>query len=383
MKVIKLDQYDSFRCVGGECPYTCCAYWRIDVDEESDRFYRSCTGEFGEYLNRYIVRDEDRVRMELINGHCALLNEDGLCRIQLEYGEEKLSETCKNFPRRNRVFEDVVFRYMRVSCPEVVRELMEHKRPLKLLQAESTEVWIAKGAPNIGKDEFDINLQAFHIAVRLLQDRACDIAQRQRLFYLMSQQIQENISKEDYRLAKKVLRTFSDAKEYRGLALNTDATPDVSSMVRLLRCACDLVLPHSQFDLSKLFAFGVEYLRSDTADFGEIVKYLRGFDEKKRQIELENILISFLFGHYLSAYADRNLHRQAAYIIILGGLYRFFCAILSAYKGHAVPQSDRILIITYISRFFEHAGTSFLDQFDKIITGNNFSDYDFLFHLTK
>ena len=31
----KTDDYDTFACIAGRCPDTCCAGWQILIDEES------------------------------------------------------------------------------------------------------------------------------------------------------------------------------------------------------------------------------------------------------------------------------------------------------------------------------------------------------------
>ncbi len=39
--------YDTFRCLGGRCPDTCCSGWRIEIDEDSLNRYARTGGGIG------------------------------------------------------------------------------------------------------------------------------------------------------------------------------------------------------------------------------------------------------------------------------------------------------------------------------------------------
>ena len=60
-------------------------------------------------------------------GTCPLLNDEGLCNIVINHGEEYLSETCKSFPRIENDFEDVKELTLSCACPEVVNIISEMK----------------------------------------------------------------------------------------------------------------------------------------------------------------------------------------------------------------------------------------------------------------
>ena len=50
MNYRKPDFYDSFSCLGGSCPITCCAGWQILIDEEKQQEYLAVPGSFGARL---------------------------------------------------------------------------------------------------------------------------------------------------------------------------------------------------------------------------------------------------------------------------------------------------------------------------------------------
>ena len=56
MKQIKPSYYDTFRCIAGDCPDSCCKEWSVDVDDASAAYYRSLSGPLGDRL-RQVLQD--------------------------------------------------------------------------------------------------------------------------------------------------------------------------------------------------------------------------------------------------------------------------------------------------------------------------------------
>ena len=48
---------------------------------------------------------------------CPFLNEDKLCRLVMQYGDEMLSETCQVFPREKHEFGERVEHILMPCCP--------------------------------------------------------------------------------------------------------------------------------------------------------------------------------------------------------------------------------------------------------------------------
>ena len=50
----KVRGYDSFRCIAGDCPQTCCAGWLIEIDDEAlEGYQKDDNGKFDvDYTNR-------------------------------------------------------------------------------------------------------------------------------------------------------------------------------------------------------------------------------------------------------------------------------------------------------------------------------------------
>ena len=125
MKLTKPSYFDSFRCIAGICPDSCCKEWDVLVDPDKAAFYRALPGDLGERL-RQVLKDEDGdTYMMIENRRCPMWRQDGLCRIQAELGEGALCKTCREFPRLAHDYGSFVEMGLELSCPEAARIIFE------------------------------------------------------------------------------------------------------------------------------------------------------------------------------------------------------------------------------------------------------------------
>lgn len=144
MNISKPIYYDSFRCIAGACPDSCCKEWDVQVDELAAEYYRSLPGDLGDRL-RQVLREEDgQTVMTIVDGRCPMWREDGLCRIQAELGENALCQVCREFPRLRHDYGDFLELGLELSCPEAAR----------LILAASGERMTCS-SPEIGEAEYD------------------------------------------------------------------------------------------------------------------------------------------------------------------------------------------------------------------------------------
>ena len=129
MKTIKPSYFDTFRCIAGNCPDSCCKEWDVLVDEDKAALYRALPGTLGDRL-RQVLKDEDgETYMTIENRRCPMWRDDGLCRIQAELGEEALCKTCRDFPRLTHDYGDFVEYGLELSCPEAARIILGTPEP--------------------------------------------------------------------------------------------------------------------------------------------------------------------------------------------------------------------------------------------------------------
>ena len=129
MKLIKSDYFDTFRCIAGNCPDSCCKEWDVAVAPETAAFYRSLPGPLGDRLRQVLYEEDGDTYMAIENRRCPMWRADGLCRIQAELGEAALCKTCREFPRLTHDYGDFVELGLELSCPEAARIILSNPTP--------------------------------------------------------------------------------------------------------------------------------------------------------------------------------------------------------------------------------------------------------------
>ena len=119
--------YDSFHCLGGACPDTCCRDWSVVPNEDALADYAAAPPPLKEHIAGSLVTDEDGDVCFRLDGDgmCALLTRDGLCRIQRDWGEAHLCAHCAAYPRFIEEYGCLTESSLAVSCPEAARLLLE------------------------------------------------------------------------------------------------------------------------------------------------------------------------------------------------------------------------------------------------------------------
>ncbi len=125
MLIRKPNYYDRFRCIAGDCPDTCCAAWDIVIDKESAFFYRALSGDLGDQIRRAMKVDEEgEFCFSVTGGYCPLLTEQRLCAIQINLGEERVCQTCRNHPRFIEEYGFFREKALAASCPAAIELIL-------------------------------------------------------------------------------------------------------------------------------------------------------------------------------------------------------------------------------------------------------------------
>lgn len=192
MKVRVPEYYKDFSCIGGECIDTCCAGWEVDVDKKSSAYYKSVEGTFGDKLRSMLVDYpiEDRFILQE-HGRCPFLNDRNLCDIYTELGEDKLCETCTNFPRHITEFGNTREIGISLSCPVAVELIMKRTAPIKFTVSENDEQ--VSGYNDIDAALYFALCQARELAYTICQDRNIKISYRAALLLDFTKALQKKM----------------------------------------------------------------------------------------------------------------------------------------------------------------------------------------------
>lgn len=182
--------YKKFSCTAGVCEATCCAGWEIVIDDDSIDKYLEVKSEFGNRLCNSIDFTEGVFHQDK-NKRCAFLNDENLCDIYSEIGEEYLCYTCTQYPRHIEEFEEVNEVSLSISCPEVANMLLNCEEKLTFYEEEINEE--VEPFEDFDFLFYEILYEAREVMFRILQNRKLKIDERMELTLQMSIEIQEKI----------------------------------------------------------------------------------------------------------------------------------------------------------------------------------------------
>ncbi len=151
MKIYTPDYYKDFKCNPLNCKHNCCIGWEIDVDNDTMKKYRNIKGCFGEKINTSIYEDKDGYHFKLNKDErCPFLNQDNLCDIILEYGEDMLCRICKDHPRYRNFYTDYIELGIGLCCEEAGRIILNKTTPTYIVSdndySENNEFVLNKNA---------------------------------------------------------------------------------------------------------------------------------------------------------------------------------------------------------------------------------------------
>lgn len=140
MRIRVPDYYHRFHCLAGSCPHTCCEKWEVVIDEETACRYFGVPGPLGDRLREVLVVDEEGdFCFPLAGGRCPFLNQDNLCEIHQQLGQEATSVTCREHPRFTEDYGAFREISLSASCPAANALLLATEAPLTFLEWETQE----------------------------------------------------------------------------------------------------------------------------------------------------------------------------------------------------------------------------------------------------
>lgn len=310
MKIVTPAYYKDFKCIAGACTDTCCAGWDVDVDEASYKHYKKVKGSFGKRLKSVMVPSEDGgCTFTLNNGRCPFLNDNNLCDLYIELGEDKLCETCAEFPRFINEYGSVREIGIAPSCKTAGELILGYKDELTFDIKDSDEE--VSSYNDIDPMTYMQLRQARTIAYNIVSDRDYTIAERAVLLLMFAKDIQHYLDRERDELIIGVCKRYAK-EDYREHKL--DKARDSSAM----RPDAYMYTKHL-FDRFK----GMEIINTDwniytqeintfyetckdAMTFRNIVNEFNKYYEDNQR-EYEQILMYYVYRYFLDAVYDYNV----------------------------------------------------------------------------
>ena len=144
MKIRVPKYFADFRCIADKCRDSCCIGWEIDIDEKSRAKYEALNTPLGIEICEKTSHGYFPLRE---NGHCAFLDERGLCRIISALGDGYLCDICREHPRYYGVANGGYEGGLGLGCEEAARMILSLKSMPEFVE-------INRNIPYSDEDEF-------------------------------------------------------------------------------------------------------------------------------------------------------------------------------------------------------------------------------------
>ena len=210
MKIRTPEYYKDFKCIAGACTDTCCAGWDVDVDEKSYDYYKTVAGSFGQRLQSVMVPEEGGgCTFTLQNGRCPFLNDKNLCDLFIALGEDKLCDTCAEFPRFINEYGSEREIGLAPSCKTAGELMFSYQKPLTFTVEETDET--VSSYNNIDPQLYFKLRQARVTAYNIIRNRAFLIEERCMLYLDFAKKLQKKLDTDRVDLMDYEIQAYAQA----------------------------------------------------------------------------------------------------------------------------------------------------------------------------
>ncbi len=169
------DYFRDFKCLGDDCPDTCCQHWEVKLDRSHYHLLQEKMAQdehekelFRNYIHineQPVTGDHDYAFIRMTNeGKCPMLSEDELCRLHDRYGIVPLGDVCAFYPRVISRCGTNMELSGALSCPEVARLCLLSEQPIKLTRFNTSQLPRSRNYPiqrELPQNPFDYYAENF------------------------------------------------------------------------------------------------------------------------------------------------------------------------------------------------------------------------------
>lgn len=330
--------YDEFKCIGGICEDSCCENWEIDLDDASLKSYMKQGGEFGKRLHKNTKVKEKQF---ILNGtRCPFLNDDNLCDIYIEMGEDCLCETCTNFPRHIEEFDHLKEVSLTMSCPEASRIMLAKKEKMEFVCKEGKDedyglkpikpvknfvFWKRKHVNKLDCSLFDYLFEARKLIFEILQNREKSISNRAAIVLCFSEKLQNEIDANQYHKIEDLISQFRDVNyiaEVERTLIEYDGRIEKKEfwLKQILNMYEGLETIKEEWDALLSLAINALHLeeKEDSQFLNHYELLYKEFESyhSVREYEYEHILVYYIFNYFLGAAYDHDAYTKVKFAIV-------------------------------------------------------------------
>ena len=351
------DYFNEFKCIADQCIDTCCAGWQIVIDEESLDKYKKIKGDYIWKVMTSVDWDEGCFRQDNAK-RCAFLNENNLCDLYINAGEQSLCKTCRDYPRHTEEFEGVREVTLSASCPEVARILMERKTPVMFVTEEKPEVEETEFFGDFDPFLYSVIEDGRTAMLEILQDRSLPVKERVVLVLGMAHDMQRRVNRRELFDCDRVIAKYKkeSSREFvRNYLMEKDPIEEENIAKEVFPLLYELeVLREAWNELLH---------KSQNALFGSETDFCtlkREYDLWKAantdmEIHLEQILVYFLYTYFPGSVYDGQLFAKAQMAVYCTWMIALLWMARWCINGKNLAFDEMIELLYRFSREIEHS----------------------------
>ncbi len=356
MKIRVPKYFNKFKCIAGKCEDTCCAGWEIVIDEETYDYYENLSGSFGERLRNEIVNDGEDNIFVLKNGNCAFLNENKLCDIYNEFGEDGLCYTCKKYPRYIEEFGNLREVGISLSCPEAARIMLGDSNKVEFELSENDEIITSYN--DIDGMLFIELMQCRNIIFNISQNRNIDLNVRATIILDFAKEVQDKINEDDLTSLKTIKERYLDKNFINKTSSDLDKNisnkeqwyNDIDEYFNVFK-GLKHINNNDPLGLDKVLS----YIRSSVENKDIYLDKYKEFNNfyKDNMYKFENILVYFVFRYFMKAVFDYDVADKVKTAVVSYLMIKQLCIVRWVESGD-LSDEDIVDISHTYSKDIEH-----------------------------
>ncbi len=354
-KVFLAPQYfRKFRCIGSDCEDSCCKGWRVNIDKETYKKYRSVqNNKLRPLLDKYVTRERKnggdllnyaKIKMTDADAICPFLNDKKLCSIQLEYGEGYLSKVCTTYPRSGNKVDNTIEMVTSLSCPAAAKLALLNSEIMEFDEYEDIPYsWLVGTYKLDTQDKQLVNRpQKYFWDIRIftidiLQNRKYFMWERLIILGLFVEKLNKCVNENKINEIPDIIQSYNNMIGKGTFKGTLDSIPaDCTVQLQLIKDIIDIrmnrgVLNKIYLECYEEFLKGINYTEEVTKE--EITNnYKKAFEEyykpymNNHEYILENYLVNYVFaklfpfvdGAIFDAYMMLILHYAIIKVHLIG-----------------------------------------------------------------
>jgi lysine-N-methylase len=391
----------DFRCIGSQCPDSCCERFAVNIDKDTFRAYRRSEDPILKPLFKLNLLRSDKNSTDALYGKfktnppankCTFLDAECGCLIQKRLGEDGLSDVCFSYPRHTFQINDHLEQTLGLSCPEAARLALTMQDGFEFIQ-QTRPVRGEYGLIKLPLDGVSIqDMDEVRIfSVQIVQSTDLSLLQKWVALGWVCLRVDETLAKQ---LAMQdILIELQQLLEQGAISelasqqpLRLDLQAKVFAHLFSARGLRQHDLPWRE-EVFSAISRGLGGNENGLVDEKTLIaRYEYGVEVLSRgMIAFEQILQRYLINEMLQnlfPWADGGAMVQFRKTLSRFGLIRFMIVATAADRGELLSESDMIRIVQVFCRTYLH-DPNFSGMVDDALAASAWSELTNLYYLVR